>query len=416
MSVHAGSIIHVGGNNVIDRIQRAGLGDVNTPMEVIREVGNDRVVDKIPGDPDFTFTLESFDVSSEIEAFLNGAWASGMDGDDGVEVTIPDGTGYSWSKSRAVNVVSPWKNPLTGLDGIVEAGHIIPGYYANRIRYQFGVTDNSTIAVDLSGGSYYYNGNAPVEDRFAAPGTAFTSTEPAVAYRKGGAEGTSFKRAFGVILDGVLLIEGVDYTQDHPDDGTTQPVTVTLTTPKVSGPELRFAYFTTTEQAFPQSVHPSTVIKPAAVRGRHICVFLGQGADRQKVGSVQSFSLEATVDAQVEREFCNDEIVGLTINGRDCNGDMVVRSKNAQAFLNLAAKVVGVDVDEVLGYLNMHHIPLEVCILNPKNPAQVLKTLYVDDAIFQIPGTAAQVNQPTDFTFRWESAYGDYTAYKGGKP
>jgi hypothetical protein len=59
MSVHAGDILHVGGNNVIDRIQSAGLGDVNLPIETIREVGNREVVDKVTGEPDFTFTLES---------------------------------------------------------------------------------------------------------------------------------------------------------------------------------------------------------------------------------------------------------------------------------------------------------------------------------------------------------------------
>ena len=68
MSIRAGSIIHVGGNNVIDRIQSAGLGDVRVPTEVIREVGNREVVDKIQTEADFTFTLESFDTSTELEA------------------------------------------------------------------------------------------------------------------------------------------------------------------------------------------------------------------------------------------------------------------------------------------------------------------------------------------------------------
>jgi hypothetical protein len=47
MSVHAGDILTVGGNNVIDRIQSAGLGDVRLPIETIREVGNREVVDKV---------------------------------------------------------------------------------------------------------------------------------------------------------------------------------------------------------------------------------------------------------------------------------------------------------------------------------------------------------------------------------
>ena len=68
MSVHAGSILTVGGNNVIDRIQSAGLGDVRLPVETIREVGNRLVVDKVPTEPDFTFTMESWDVSTDMMA------------------------------------------------------------------------------------------------------------------------------------------------------------------------------------------------------------------------------------------------------------------------------------------------------------------------------------------------------------
>jgi hypothetical protein len=72
MSVHAGTILHVGGNNVIDRIQSAGLGDVRVPTDVVREVGNSAIVDKVPTEPSFTFTLESLDVSAELEAFITG--------------------------------------------------------------------------------------------------------------------------------------------------------------------------------------------------------------------------------------------------------------------------------------------------------------------------------------------------------
>jgi hypothetical protein len=56
MSINAGNILHVGGSNVIDRIQSAGLGNPNQAIQTIREVGQFEVVDKIPGEPEFTFT------------------------------------------------------------------------------------------------------------------------------------------------------------------------------------------------------------------------------------------------------------------------------------------------------------------------------------------------------------------------
>src|SRR4051812_24721672 len=75
MSVRAGSIVMVGGSNVVDRLQRAGLGNAQVPIETIREVGNDLVVDKIPGEADFTFSFESWDVTTDMMAFLNGEMA-----------------------------------------------------------------------------------------------------------------------------------------------------------------------------------------------------------------------------------------------------------------------------------------------------------------------------------------------------
>jgi hypothetical protein len=137
MSVHAGEILHVGGNNVIDRIQSAGLGDVNLPIETIREVGNREVVDKIPGEPDFTFTLESFDVSTDLMAWLTGskpgtsATSAGAPGEGDAE-----GTAYDWLDCVFVNVPSPWKDPASGEKGDVEAGHLIPGYYPTRLRHR----------------------------------------------------------------------------------------------------------------------------------------------------------------------------------------------------------------------------------------------------------------------------------------
>jgi len=417
MSVHAGTIIHVGGNNVIDRIQSAGLGDVRVTNDVIREVGNELIVDKVPQDPSFTFTLESFDVSAELEAFITGQHAGTGSAADPATAAA-DGTAYKWSDCEFVNVASPWKDPATGSAGVVTSGHLVPGFYPTRMRYQFGVSDSASQTVELAGGAFYYADGAPVE-QFAtgdASTTAFVTADAAIPYRIGGAEGSSFKSIFGVIVGGILQTEGVDYTQSPSNSASPAVATVTFTTAPANGADIRFCYFTTAAKSYPQAVHASTVTKPGAVRGRNICVFLGSGASRQKLGGVQSFELEATVEGDFEREFCNTEVVGYTINGRDCTGSVTVRAKNSDAFLDVLSKVTGVAKTEVIGWLNQHSLPLEVQIQNPKNPAQVLKTLYVDDAIFQPPGTPARVNTPTDFQFGWESRTGDFTVYKGAKP
>lgn len=427
MSVHAGTILHLGGRNVIDRIQSAGLGDARVPQDTIREVGNPYIVDKIPTDPSFQFTVETLDVSTEIEAWLAGYIAADEDvGADGVDEGVPyiggaalaAGHEFKWQNTGFVNVISPWKDPLSGDAGDVDAGHIIPGYMPTRIAYRFGVTENAATTVELSGGSYYYAKGAPREVFATGDGvqTAFPTPDAAIPYRRGGAAGTSFKSIFGVIVNGVLQTEGVDYTQAPTNSAVPAVATVTFATAPPVNADVRFVYFTTASESYPRAAHADTIIKPGAVRGRHICVYLGSGGNRAKVGGVQSAELTATVDGDFEREFCNEEIVGYSINGRDVNGTLGVRSKDADAFLNLVAKVTGVASTEVLGWLNTNDLPLEIQILNPKNPAQVIKTLYVPDAQFQIPGTPARVNTPTDFSFGWESKTGDYSAFIGSMP
>lgn len=411
MSVHAGSILHVAGQNVIDRIQSAGLGDVRVPTEVVRETGNREVVDKVPGEPDFTFSLEALDVSTDLMAWLTGRDDTGTGSAAAQGASDPDGTQYDWIDCKFVNICSPWKNPTTGSAGTVEAGHLIPGYYPTRLRYRFGTTDNATQEVELAGGSFFYAEKAPVEQEFDGTGaqTAFTTTDATVRYRKGGVEGTTFVNVFGVLVDGVLQTAGVDYAESG---GNGAVATVTFTSAPANGSKVRIAYFTGVAKTYPQTIHASTVTKPAAVRGRNIKVYLGSGGSLARLGGIQTFELEATSEGEVERELGTEDIVGRSVTGTDCNGEVVLRSKDRDAFFDVLEKVTGVARSEVYGWFNQNTIPLTVKIENPKTGA-VIKTLYVEDAIFQPPGTPARVNTPTDFSFRWESQDGTFKEIKG---
>jgi hypothetical protein len=283
MSVQAGEILHVAGNNVIDRIQSAGLGNVQVPIERILEVGNRETVDKIPGEPDFTFSMESLDVSVELLAFLSGQ-VSGS-GSASVAESLADGTSFDWLDvaGRAVNITSPWKDPATGSAGVVEAGHLIPGYYVTRLAYRYGVTDNASQSVDLSGGAFFYGEFAPTEAFFTGDGAtdAFVTPNNAVGYRKGGADGSTFKSVFGVIVDGTLQTEDVDYVVTPGTVGAGAR-TITFTTAPATGADVRVCYFTNAAKAFPQSVHASTLVKPGAVRGRNIRIGRGGRPHRRR--------------------------------------------------------------------------------------------------------------------------------------
>jgi hypothetical protein len=416
MSVHAGTILHVGANNVIDRIQSAGLGDVRLPMETIREVGNREVVDKVPGEPDFTFTMESLDVSTSTEAWLTGA-IGGEGSASAPGAADANGTAYDWLDmvGRCVNIPSPWKDATSGSAGNVEAGHLIPGYYPTRIRYRFGVTDNATQEVELSGGSFFYGEYAPVEQFETGDGstTDFATDDPAIRYRRGGAGGTVFRSVFGVIVDGELQVEDIDYTVTGGavDPGST--ATIAFEEAPVNDADIRFVYFTSVAQAYPQSVHASVNVTPGAVRGRNIHVYMDAGDGLTKIGGVQSAELEGTVDGEAERELGSEDPVGRVINGTDARGSLTVRSRDAEAFFDLLALVTGVARDEIYGWFNENEVELQIRIENPKSPGTILKTLRIADAKFQPPGTPARVNTATDFVFNFESVNGSFQSIKG---
>lgn len=419
MAIKAGTILNVAGRTVLQRLQTAGLGNVTIPIDTIREIGNDLVVDQIPQEPEFTFSMESLAVDCEIEAILHGKVSTGILPSQAAGASDPAGTEYKWETSEFVNILSPWKDPQSFSSGNIIAGHIIPGYFPSKIAYKFGVTENAATSVDLRGGSFFYGGFAPTEDVFTASAAtlAYVTAEPAVRYRKGGVGGTTFRSVFGVLVNGVQFNEGADFTTTGGGPASSaSPVTITFLSPLVDGQQIRVAYFTTNAHAYPDSVHADSLTLPGAVRGRNICVSLASGGAGtwQRLGGVQTATLDASFDLTIERELCNDEPTGFTVNGTNVNGVITAHATTAAAFMRLLAQLTGLDnAEEVIGFLNLNPLRMKIEIQDPKNPGNVLKTLYVPNATFDIPGTPARVNAVLDFSFSYQSLTGSYSAFKG---
>jgi hypothetical protein len=422
MSIKAGSILHVGGRNVIDRLQSAGVTGA-VPLETIREIGNDLVVDHVPGEPDYTFSMEVLDVSTDNMAFLHGKV--------GTQVatvppgsTDPAGTEYRWEDCQFVNILSPWKDDTGNAGGHIGAGMILPGYYPTRVRYSFGVAANASQTVDVRGGSYYYAQDAaPVEEVAAGDGVtaAYATAESAKAFRIGGAGGTTFKRVVGVLVNGVLQTEGTDYVQSivAADVGQAAVTTVTFQAGHIPAnlAQVKLCYFTTTAKTYPQAVAADTIIKPAAVRGRNIVFLVGtRGTDQVRLPGLQTFELDATVAGEQDREMGNADPVGFDNQGTDATGTATVRPKDRRAFFDALSRVTGVASDEVFGFFNEHEVPVEIQIQDPKNPGTILKTIYLPRGKFQPPGTPARVNAATDFPFGFTSGDGSFSEFKGARP
>jgi hypothetical protein len=422
MSIKAGSILTVAGRNVVDRLQSAGLGDARIPIETIREIGNDLVVDKVPGEADFTFTMEGLDTSVELMALAHGKIGTGTDPATGYAgAADAAGTEYRWEDCQPFNIVSPWKRNTGAAGGNIAAGLLIPGYYPTRIAYRFGVTDNAGQTLELGGGAYYYAEKCPVEETAAGDGAivAFATSESARALRLGGSGGTTFQRVFGVLVNGVPQVKGVDYTESivAADVGQEAVATITFAVAPAVGAQVRFAYFTAVAKAYPQAVNADAVVKPGAVRGRTIVVLIGErGVDQVRFHGVQSVELTGTYESEVEREMGNPDPTGRSVNGVDTTGSVVTRPKDKDAFFDALSRVTGVSRSEVFGYFNDNTVPLEIQIQNPKNPGAILKTLYVPDAKFQPPGTPARANTATDFTFQFDSNDGSFSEFKGARP
>lgn len=420
MTVKAGQIVTVAGHTVLQRLQTQGLTNARVPIATIREIGNDLVVDKVPQEPDFTFSLESLSVDVGLEATLQGKVATGSGVSQGAGMSDPDGTEYPWVQAKAIHIISPWKDPQSYSSGTVVAGHLIPGYFPQKLSYKFGVTENAMQTAELRGGAFYYgNGMAPTEDIVTGDGATvdFVTAEPAVQYRRGGAAGSTFLNVLGVLVNGVPQVEGEDYTvAGGGEAGSNTAATVTFDVPPASGAQIRIAYFTTNEHAYPDAIHESALTLPGAVRGRNIRLSVSS-ADTggwQHVYGAQTFTLDAAFDITPERELDNDEIIGFTVNGTDCTGTMTVHAKDKDAFFKLLGMMTGVDtVHEVIGWLNLHTMRLKLEIEDPKDPGTFIKTLYVPDARFDIPATPARVNAVVDFTMNWESIEGTYSAFKG---
>jgi hypothetical protein len=403
MSIRAGSIVTVAGRNVVDRLQSAGLGDARIPIETIREIGNDLVVDKVPGEADFTFTMESWDVTTDLIAFLHGKIGNQVVGQppgyDYTETIVAADTGQSAVVTITFNTppanlaqvrLAYFTETAKAYPQAVNADATVkPGAVRGRNVVIFvgtrGVNEVQSLTVDATGGNYtlgfngYNTANLTPASTAAAVQAALEAL-PSIGAGNitvtGGPGGAGGGTPYVITFVGAL--------------GGTNVSAITSTNVSLAG-------------------GASTAVVTTTTPG-------GTGGNRVRLPGVQTFELEATVEGEVEREMGNEEITGRSVNGTDATGTVTFRPKDIDGFFTLLSTVTGVGTNEVYGYFNDHSVPVEIQIRNPKNPAQILKTIYMSDGQFQPPGTPARVNSPTDFATAFNSVNGTYSEFKGARP
>lgn len=401
MAIKSGQILHDANGFVIDRIQTGGVSNLNIPEEKVYELGNFQTVATVRDIPDLSFDVESLDVSTEIEAVLTGV-------DPGTTV---DGQEFDFTDSKPLDVISPFKAGQ-GLFNIVR-GIVVPYLTLENATYRFGNRQNATQSYTLRGDSVYYLQGTPYYEEFSGNGVtaAFSLAHTAIPYSEG-ADTIHVLSACVVFADGTYrrLFYGDDYTDTAggftlEDPASDAPV----------GSTVKVVYGSTTAATYPQSVHQGVSVKPAAVRGKDIDVYVGTpGATPvfSRWTGVQSFEASRRVNLDNDEEFGNAHYVSQDYDTAEVTGSITVRPRDPEDLWDKVYQVANVPDNEVVGPLTSVGLPVELRVNDPDTGDRV-KTLYIPDARFTIPGVQGRVQQKTEVTFNFNSDTGTLLVYQG---
>lgn len=404
MAIKAGQIIHVGNNTVvIDRIQTAGPGQLNTPTEIIYELGNYKSVAQVLDIPDLTFSLESYDASLSLEALLTGQDPT----------TFTSSTSFQLSTAQPVDMKSVFKAGQTATNPYLEVDSVaLPFLTLEQVNYKFGLKNDASQTAVLRGDSIYYNAGSTYIEQ--ATGTGVSGQTIATAHPAYGVvEGGVTRRVLNVTANGKRLVFGVDYTESYGTvSGSAAVTTITLTPAVATTSFVRIIYSSPTADSFPQSVHTLATVKPAAIRGKDIAIYLGGYTAStpfvNRLHGVQSVTCDYRVTLQKDEEFGNYHFVTQDFDVSTVNGDITVRAADAPTLVGLIQQITGVTDPTQSATAAVTPVPLalDIVLHNPVDNS-VLKRLHVPDARLSVPGFSAKVQSKLDVTIKFASDTGE---------
>lgn len=243
MAIKAGNLVHVGnGSVVIDRIQTGGPGQVNIKNELQYELGNYQSVGQTFDIPDLSFSLESRDVSCEIEALLLNASPSTQHS-------------FSFTNSVPLFVKSAFKGGSDAASPFnVVKSVSVPYLTLESMSYRFGLQDAAQTAT-LKGDSIFYNqGSAYIESATASGSANQTVVTANAAYAQtiGGVQ----RRVQCVMIGSTRLTLGIDYTESYGSITAGAAITtVTILAAWAGSPTIRIMYASPVVESLPQTVH-----------------------------------------------------------------------------------------------------------------------------------------------------------------
>ena len=404
MAVKAGQILHDAYGFVIDRIQTGGPTSLNIPEEKIYELGNFETVATVRDAPDLSFDLDTFDVSTEIEALLTFTDPTAtVNGDE-----------FDFGNHIPMDVISPIKD---GWDIFTASrGVVLPYLTLENSTYRFEIGGNASQRHTLRGDSIFFVDGSPYYEEFSGDGSTatfnFANTAQVYAYS---GDNHYALGACVVFSDGTYqrLFLGEHFTNTSGGITILDPAT---TTPV--GSTLKIVYGSATPSTYAQTVHEDTSVKPAAVRGRDVDIYVGTN-DATPVftrwTSVQSAEVTWSVTLDKDEEFGNAQYVSQDHDVPEVSGNVVIRPRDTAELWQRIQEVTNVTAGTVAGPLTSVGLPMEIRVSDPDTGVR-LKTLYVPDARFQPPAIEGRVQQKTEPTFEWTSDGGNLLIYKGARP
>jgi hypothetical protein len=117
-----------------------------------------------------------------------------------------------------------------------------------------------------------------------------------------------------------------------------------------------------------------------------------------------------------DEEFGSQTVINQDFDVPQVSGSVEVKPQNPGEILSKIKAITGAaTTTEAIGALQRVALPLHIVLRSPMDNS-VLKTLYVPDAKFTVPGYSGRVQQRMMLMFNFECDSGTLEAYKGAKP
>lgn len=408
MALKAGSFITTGHDRVlVERLQNSGPGTLNIPTEKIYELGNYESVATLRDTPDLTYTMESLDVSTDTEALL-------CDVDPATEP-------LNLATAKPLNIVTQIKPGQKEANPFSIAKSVgVPYLTLESASYRFGLRDNASQTFTLRGDSIFYNQGPAYIDEFAGTNTdgqTVVITHPAYPYT----DGNGTRRILAVVVGTERLSFGPDYqlAEGAVTNGAAV-VTVTITHAVPITEKIRVMYSSPDARAYPQAVHTPSILKPGAVRGKDIDVYIGgydpadvAGSALNKWTGVQAVTLDWRVTLNTEEEFGNYFAVSKDFDVPTLSGTIDILPRNADDLFRKLREITGItDQNASIGPNTAVPLPLDIILKDGAHGGVTLKRLHTKDATFSVPGYSPRPNQNVTMTLNWESESGELLIYR----